>query len=102
MPGEPADAKVLAREAGRLAASLESAKKEGLEPLVFLHYPPVYGDYVCDEIMDVLVRYGIKRCWYGHLHGAARNKAIIGDVHGIEMKLISADHVGFFPQLILK
>ena len=40
---EPADAKVLAREAGRLETSLCSAEAAGLEPIVFLHYPPIYG-----------------------------------------------------------
>ena len=99
----PADEQtVLLREVGRLETSIKAGLAMGREPLVFLHYPPVYGDYVCAEIMDVLMRYGIKRCWYGHLHGAARGKAIIGDVGGIDMKLISADYVGFFPQLILK
>lgn len=93
---------VLLREVGRLEASINAGLSMEKEPLVFLHYPPIYGDYVCDEIMDVLKRYNIKKCWYGHLHGAARNKAVTGNVDGIEMKLISADHVGFFPQLIIK
>ena len=92
---------VLLREVGRLETSIRAGLEMGLEPLVFLHYPPVYSDYVCDEIMDVLIRYGIKRCWYGHLHGAARGKAFTGKYEGISMKLISADSVGFFPQLIL-
>ena len=92
---------VLLREVGRLETSIKAGIALGLEPLVFLHYPPVYGDYVCDEIMDVLQRYGIRKCWYGHLHGAARGKAIIGAYDGIQMRLISADHVGFVPQLIL-
>lgn len=99
----PADEQtVLLREVGRLEASIEAGMALGKEPLVFLHYPPVYGDYVCEEIMEVLVRRGIKRCWYGHLHGAARGKAVIGNVDGIEMTLISADHMGFFPKLIAK
>lgn len=99
----PADEQtVLLREVGRLEASIDAGLALGKEPLVFLHYPPVYGDYVCDEIMEVLVRRSIKRCWYGHLHGAARGKAVTGNVSGIEMTLISADHMGFFPKLILK
>ncbi len=92
---------VLLREVGRLETSIRTGIDMGLEPLVFLHYPPVYGDYVCGEIMEVLRRYGIKKCLYGHLHGAARGKAVTGDYEGIQMRLISADHVGFIPQLIL-
>ena len=98
----PADEQtVLLREVGRLEMSVKAGLDLGLEPLVFLHYPPVYGDYVCTEIMDVLKKYGIKSCRYGHLHGAARAKAVTGDYGGIQMRLISADHVGFVPQLIL-
>ena len=36
------DKKVLNREVGRLTASIEAGLKTGLEPVVFLHYPPVY------------------------------------------------------------
>lgn len=98
----PADEQnVLLREVGRLEASLQAGLALDKEPLVFLHYPPVYGEYVCQEIMDVLRRYPVKRCWYGHLHGAARRKAFTGSFEGVEMRLISADHVNFFPQLIL-
>ncbi len=35
--GEPQDAKVLAREAGRLEMSLKAAVATGLEPVVFIH-----------------------------------------------------------------
>lgn len=98
----PADEQtVLLREVGRLEASINAGLAMNKEPLVFLHYPPVYGDYICKEIIEALKRYNIKKCWYGHLHGNARNKAVTGNVDGIEMRLISADHVRFFPQLIL-
>lgn len=98
----PADEQtVLLREVGRLEASIEAGLALGREPLVFLHYPPIYGDYVCEEIMEVLRRYEIRRCWYGHLHGMAGRKAFIGDADGIGMKLIAADYVKFVPQLIV-
>ena len=44
--GEPADQKVIAREAGRLEASILSAGDIPEEKVVFLHYPPVYGEPV--------------------------------------------------------
>lgn len=97
------DLKVLARECGRLKLSLDSAAKareQGAEPVVFLHYPPVFAGYRCDEIMQVLHDYGIKRCYYGHLHSASQYRAVTGDCEGIEMKLISADAVRFTPVLV--
>ena len=43
MPGESADAKVLAREQQRLKVSLSEARKQNLTPIAFLHYPPLFG-----------------------------------------------------------
>ncbi len=93
---------VLLRECGRLTTSIEAALAAGLEPIVFLHYPPVYGDYRCDEIMEVLHKYEIKRCYYGHLHGYAHNQAVTGDFESIEMRLIAGDFTGFSPVLVEK
>lgn len=91
----PHDQKVTAREEGRLKASLEAAKPSGLEPVVFLHYPPVFGNGVSGGIIDLLREYGVKRCFYGHLHGAACAQAFEGDYLGIEFTLVSADHLKF-------
>ena len=41
------DVRILTREIGRLNMSIEEAKKSGCEPVVFLHYPPVYDTIVC-------------------------------------------------------
>ncbi len=91
----PHDQKVTAREEGRLKASLEAAKPTGLEPVVFLHYPPGFGNGVSGGIIDLLREYGVRRCFYGHLHGAACAQAFEGAYLGIEFTLISADHLKF-------
>ena len=91
----PLDKKVIAREEGRLKASLEAAKPSGLEPIVFLHYPPVYGEGISAGIIDIMREYGVKRCFYGHLHGPSCRMAFTGEYLGINFELISADHLGF-------
>ncbi len=101
MPGESADAKVLAREAGRLTASIESTLTAGLQPLVFLHYPPLYGSSYNYDILDVLYKYGIKNCWYGHLHGPSIKYAVNGERDGVDFRLISGDFLQFRPEKIL-
>ena len=93
----PADKKVLDREAGRLTASIESALKANLKPVVFLHYPPVYLNDKNAEILEVLHKYGIKQCYYGHFHGRACNYAVNGEVEGIYYRLISSDYLQFEP-----
>lgn len=99
--GEPADAKVLAREAGRLETSISSAEKEGLIPLVFLHYPPLFGNSVNYSIMDVLRKHNINKCWYGHIHGRSCENAVNGLRDGIDFHLVSGDYIQFTPQKIL-
>ncbi len=95
------DKKVLSREVGRLRTSLNEALKTGLEPVVFLHYPPVFGNQRCDDILNVLKEYEIKKCYYGHLHGInAARKAVTGDFEGIKFRLISSDYLKFIPELV--
>ncbi|KAF5039966.1 Calcineurin-like phosphoesterase [anaerobic digester metagenome] len=91
----PHDQKVTAREEGRLKASLEAARLTGLEPVVFLHYPPVFRNGISGGIVDLLCKYGVRRCFYGHLHGAACAQAFEGEYLGIQFALVSADHLRF-------
>ena len=97
----PEDIKVLNREVGRLKTSIEAALKTEKEPVVFLHYPPYYRGIECKEIMDVLISYGIKRCYYGHIHGRQNfGLAYEGEYKGVNLKLISCDRVRFMPVLV--
>ncbi|MBQ3040839.1 MAG: metallophosphoesterase [Clostridia bacterium] len=92
--------KIVAREASRLKMSLDEAIKlradSEKEILVFLHFPPVYGAFVCEPIIDVLKEYNIKNCYYGHIHGVYNipRSTIYKD---IKFTLISADYLNFVP-----
>jgi predicted phosphohydrolase len=93
------DEKVFKRELLRLEASLKAAGE--LPKIVFLHYPPRYKGYECQEILDILQRYDVRRCFYGHLHGASHGLAQEGIWDGIEFKLVAADKLNFKPHLVL-
>lgn len=97
---DKADKKIVAREVGRLEKSLTEAEKTGLPVLVFLHYPPVYGNQVCDEIFDVLKNHKIKKVYHGHIHGAGFNNAV-KEYDGIKFELISCDCIDFTPRFIV-
>jgi len=89
------DEKVLNREVGRLKTSLQQAKNE---PVVFLHYPPLFGALRCEPILDLLKEFGVKECYYGHLHGpGATSLAVEGEQEGIRFRLIAADKLDFTP-----
>ena len=89
------DEKVMKREILRLEASLKAAGD--LPKLVFLHYPPVYKGYCCEEELELLHRYDVRYCYYGHLHGASQGLAIEGLYDGITYKLVAADKLDFCP-----
>lgn len=95
--GEPHDKKIILREAARLEISLRAGENLEGERVAFLHYPPVYENAVMAQIVEVLVRYGVRRCYYGHLHAAACATAFNGVFQGIDFRLVSADHLRFRP-----
>ena len=94
------DEKVFKRELIRLEASLKAA---GDKPkMVFLHYPPRYKGYECGEILELLRRYDVRRCFYGHLHGASHGLAMEGVWDGIDFKLVAADKLNFAPFQVME
>ena len=103
-PGEapPDDEKVSAREAQRLDVSLKAAEAQGLKPVVFMHYPPIYAGSCNYPILEVLWQHPVTDCWYGHVHGRSLHRhAINGERDGIRYHLISGDFVQFTPQKVL-
>ena len=93
------DEKVFKRELIRLEASLKAA---GDRPkMVFLHYPPRYKGYECREILDLLEKYGVRRCFYGHLHGDSHKLAMEGLWNGIDFRLVAADYINFKPVKVI-
>ena len=93
------DEKVFKRELLRLEASLQSAGE--LPKIVFLHYPPRYKGYECEEILQLLKKYDVRRCFYGHLHGASHGLAMEGLWDGVEYRLVSADKLNFKPFTVI-
>ena len=83
----------------RLEASLKAAGDA--RKLVFLHYPPRYKGYACREILDLLEQYAVRRCFYGHLHGASHKLAMEGLWDGVEFRLVSADYLRFCPLSVI-
>ena len=95
--------KIVAREAVRLEMSLSEGEKlnSECEKLVFLHFPPVWGDFVCRELVDVLHRFGVKRCYFGHIHGLYEIPASFV-FEDIKFTMTSADFLNFTPLFINK
>lgn len=97
--GDAHDKKIMNREIGRLEASLRSAGAH--KKLVFLHYPPKYMGYACAELLELLERYEVPLCCYGHIHSKGCAWAFQGRYGQTQLRLLSADYVNFRPVKIL-
>ena len=96
--------KLTNRENLRLKTSLEAAKQLQLaspekEIIVFMHFPPFWNGKASDGLIDLLKEYGIKRLYFGHIHGNYTvDPSFVYD--GINMSIVSADYLKFIPKLI--
>ena len=97
--GNEHDKKVMNREIMRLDASLKAAG-EG-EKYVFMHYPPKYYNYEFPEILELLRKYDVRRCIYGHIHGSGCAFAFNGMYGNAKFDLVSADYIQFEPKKLL-
>lgn len=95
---EPEDKRLTKREADRLELSIINGIKEygnEKEIIAFMHYPPITKNYQNTEYIEILKKYNIKKCYYGHLHSSSIQDAAQGVIDGIEYKLVSSDGVNF-------
>lgn len=96
--------KIINREIIRLRLSLDSAvqlQKEHetatgfVAPIsVFLHFPPVWLDFICRPFVDTLHEYGNPSCYFGHIHGMY-NAPKEFTFEEIPMHLVSSDVMDF-------
>lgn len=95
--------KIINREAIRLRMSLNEAVKlrrdTDREVVVFLHFPPVWGEFICSPIIDLLKEYNIKRCFFGHIHGVYTCPDMF-EFENIKFYMISADFLDFLPRIV--
>ncbi len=101
--------KIVAREVVRLGISLDeglrlreeakAADGKEREMLAFLHFPPIFKGYMCDEIIMELYKKEVSRCFFGHIHGSydAPMKVNYAD---IDFFFVSADYLAFRPYKI--
>jgi len=108
-PGRESEAveemKYVRREIGRLEMSLKKAAALGGRKLVaMVHYPPVDHRQEGNEVTDLLERYGVTDCLYGHLHNLDPDGAsVLGSItmNGIGYRLVSCDFIRCRPVHIL-
>lgn len=97
------DIKIYERELMRLELSLEAADKAGFEKkIVMTHFPPLTALEAGDgRIVELLKKYGVTDCVYGHLHNINPKENVAQSVCGIKFRLVAADYLEFKPLRIL-
>lgn len=98
---DPQTLKLIAREALRLEMSLKEAVKlkeqyPDCEIIPVFHFPPVWAGTECKPLTDLLRAYGIRRCYYGHIHGAYGQEQVT-DCGDFRTVMVSADYLSFTP-----
>jgi predicted phosphohydrolase len=94
--------KINNREVIRLKIGLDEAKRlqehceDNKEIIAFFHFPPVWGEFENSRLIDMLSEYGVKRCYFGHIHSNYNINAAF-NVKNITFKLVSADYLNFVP-----
>ena len=95
--------KIINREAIRLRLALSAAAKlreeTNKEIIAFFHFPPLWNDFCDENTFDALVEFGVKRCYFGHIHGCY-NVPDKYEHRGVNLTMISADFLNFTPKLI--
>ena len=99
----PNDQKIYERELGRLEISLKAGQAiaKGKPLLAAIHYPPFTAKQAATGFAELLEKFDVKLCVYGHLHGElSHNTATQGIINGIEYHLIACDYLNFVPKLL--
>ena len=97
--------KVVLREVGRMNASLcAAAARNAALPtpkkiLMFLHFPVTFLGKSCAAFEEVLAKYGVTDCYFGHIHNVYDVPSSFTE-HGITYRMVSADYLNFTPLLI--
>ena len=100
-PLDAQDTKIFNRELIRLELSLQKASSYQLPLIVMLHYPPLLKDTGGTAVTDMLEKYKVSLCCYGHLHDTGIANAYQGKYHDIEYHLVSCDAIRFTPKLLI-
>lgn len=96
------DEKIYKREALRLELSLEAACKHNPAAIIVaMHYPPLFAADEHTLFTDLMEKYHVNHCVYGHIHGENHVLTFEGEREGVNYKLVSCDTQGFALTCIL-
>lgn len=95
------DRKIFERELLRLERSLMTLNKNAKRRIAMTHYPPIGADLKPSEASQLLEKYHVDVCVFGHLHSVRKDALVFGKARGVQYLFCSGDYLDFVPIQIL-
>lgn len=91
------DKKIYTREGIRFELSLADAERQNAKRIIAaLHYPPLFAEDEHTVFTDLMEKYGVTDCVFGHIHKKESQGAVKELTRcGIKYRLVSSDTLGF-------
>lgn len=90
------DNKIYLREGVRMELGLRQALKDQPDVVIqALHYPPLFNAEEHSVFTDLMEKYHVQYCVFGHIHGENHLSMFEGTRSGISYKLVSCDTQDF-------
>lgn len=89
--------KIYQRELGRLELSLKSLPRDSSIRIAMTHYPPIGANLSPSRVSELLEKYKIEMCVFGHLHNVKQDMPMFGIKDGVRYTLTSCDYLDFNP-----
>jgi len=99
--GEKMHSRELIRLENSITYAYENFDMNDKVVICMMHYPPITKSMIengeKNPYLELLNKYNIKNCIYGHLHGKAHEEACEGKIQNVNLKLVSSDYLNFNP-----
>jgi predicted phosphohydrolase len=93
--------KIFDRELSRLETSLKLLSKSADFRIAMTHYPPISADLQNSRGSELIEKYRVNACVFGHLHNVKQGISLFGTKNQITYYLTSCDYLTFKPIKIL-
>jgi uncharacterized protein len=89
--------KIYQRELERLELSLKELNPKAEVKIAMTHYPPLGAELKSSKVTELLERYGVDICIFGHLHNLTKEQLTFGKRGRVIYYLTSCDYLDFKP-----
>jgi predicted phosphohydrolase len=90
-PSEVENEKIFLRELGRLELSLKELKETDEIRIAMTHYPPIGPDFAASRTTQLLEKYKVDYCIFGHIHSVRSDVSLSGEHGGIKYIFAACD-----------